>query len=162
MQRWPPVAEVDSLNHTAMCVHDLAEALDFYCNVLGAKRSTRVNFQTEEALAGVAVFQSVILEDYLIALAIAPDDMPMPPAQQLRGAHGLRHGFAVARERFDEVQDALTRSGVPYGGPTDHPAQGPFGQSIYFKDPAGNFLEILWRRDEDQIGLGKRRYVVTE
>jgi len=32
----------------------------------------------------------------------------------------------------------------------DHPEKGPFGQSIYFKDPSGNFLEILWRRDEDQ------------
>jgi len=31
----------------------------------------------------------------------------------------------------------------------DHPENGPFGQSVYFKDPSGNFLEILWRRDED-------------
>ena len=30
-----------------------------------------------------------------------------------------------------------------------HPEAGPFGESVYFRDPTGNFLEVLWRRDED-------------
>jgi catechol-2,3-dioxygenase len=156
------MAEVDSLNHTAMCVHDLVEALHFYCDVLGAKRQLRVNFQIEEALAGVAVFQSVILEDYLLALTIAPDDMPMPAPETLRGANGFRHGFSVSKRRFGEVQKSLKEHGVDFAGPIDHPEQGPFGQSIYFKDPSGNFLEILWRRDEDPDDTRKRRYVTTE
>ena len=154
--------EVDSLNHTAMCVHDLVEAMHFYCDILGAKRQMRVNFQIEEALLGVAVFQSVILEDYLLALTIAPDDMPMPSSDTLRGANGFRHGFSVSRKRFGEVQSDLTRHGVAFSGPVDHPEHGPFGQSIYFKDPSGNFLEILWRRDEDPDDNSKRRYVTTE
>jgi catechol-2,3-dioxygenase len=156
------MADVDSLNHTAMCVHDLPAALAFYCDVLGARRQTRVNFQIEEVLSGVAVFQSVILEDYLFALTIAPDDMPMPDENTLRGAHGFRHAFSVSRKRFDDVRASLQEHGVRYEGPVDHPAHGPFGQSIYFKDPSGNFLEILWRRDEDANDNRKRRYIATE
>ncbi len=152
---------VESLNHTAICVHDLVEALDFYCNVLGGKPQQRSNFQTEDALAGVAIFQSVILEDYLLALSVAPDFMPMPPEDQLRGAQGFRHGFVVGRRRFDEVKDALKRASVPFAGPIDHPDKGPLGQSIYFKDSSGNFLEIVWRRDEEAAPR-KRRYVSVE
>lgn len=155
------MAGVDSLNHTAMCVHDLVDALDFYCNVLGARRNQRSNFQVEDALAGVPTFQSVIIEDYLLALAVAADHMPMPPDSQLRGAHGFRHGFVVSRRRFDEAQQSLHQHGVPFLGPVDHPERGPFGQSIYFKDPSGNFLEIMWRRDE-QATTRKRRYVNVE
>ncbi len=154
--------EVESLNHTAMCVHDLAEAVDFYCDVLGARRQMRVNFQIEEVLSGVAVYQSVILEDYMFALTVAPDNMPMPAPDTLRGAHGFRHGFCVSKRRFADVQASLRAHGVGFEGPVDHPERGPFGQSLYFKDPSGNFLEILWRRDEDVNDTRKRRYVTTE
>jgi catechol-2,3-dioxygenase len=156
------MAEVESLNHTAMCVHDLVEALNFYCHVLGAKRATRINFQIEDVLGGVAVFQSIILADYMFALCVAPDKMPMPEPGKLRGAHGFRHGFVVTRNRFDEVLESLRRNGVPFEGPVDHPPAGPFGQSVYFTDPSGNFLETLWRRDEETLNLGKRRFVTTE
>ncbi|MGA2396273.1 MAG: VOC family protein [Candidatus Lustribacter sp.] len=156
------MADVESLNHTAMCVHDLPEALNFYCHVLGAKRASRTNFQLEHVLGGVAVFQSIILGDYMFALCVAPNDMPMPPAEQLRGALGFRHGFVVTRDRFDEVQESLRRNDVRFEGPVDHPHAGPFGQSVYLKDPSGNFLEILWRRDEEALDLAKRRYVTTE
>jgi catechol-2,3-dioxygenase len=155
------MAEIESINHTAFCVHDLAEAMDFYCNVLGAKPHQRSNFQIEDARSGVAIFQSIILEDYLLALTVPANFMPMPPSERLRGAHGFRHGFTVSRGRFGEVQEALRRRGIPFEGPVDHPEKGPFGQSIYFKDPSGNFLEILWRRDEDPSAR-KRRYVSVE
>ena len=55
----------------------------------------------------------------------------------------------MPRARFDDTVAALTRNNVGFEGPVDHPQQGPFGQSIYFKDPSGNFLEFLWRRDEN-------------
>lgn len=152
---------VDSINHTAMCVHDLVEALDFYCNVLGARPNQRSNFQIEDAQSGVPLFQSVIIEDYLLALAVSADYMPVPPDAQLRGAHGFRHGFVVRRKRFDDVLGALRRRGVPFEGPVDHPNRGPFGQSIYFKDPSGNFLEVVWRRDEPETARA-RRYVSAE
>ena len=155
------MADIDSINHTAICVHDLPRAVRFYCDVLGATPHQRTNFSTEDALAGVAVFESVILEDYLLALGVAPGFMPMPADGKLRGAHGFRQGFAVSKARFGEVIDRLTSFNVPFEGPVDHPEQGPFGQSVYFRDPSGNFLELLWRRDENP-NAPKRRYITVE
>jgi catechol-2,3-dioxygenase len=145
-----------------MCVHDLEEAIAFYCDILGARRQSRINFQIEEVQRGLAIFQSVILEDYMFALSVAKDYMPMPPDEQLRGAHGFRHCFCVPRKKFDEVMRSLASHGILFEGPRDHPDHGPFGQSIYFKDPSANFLEILWRRDNDVDYNMKRRYIATE
>ncbi len=144
------MAEVESLSHSGICVHDLKEAEEFYCQVLGARQNTRVNFNTDDAMRGRSVHGSVVLEDYLLALVVAHDYMPMPPKDQHRGAHGFRHAFRVSRARFDKTLEALKERSIAFEGPVDHPEKGPFGQSIYFKDPSGNFLEILWRRDEDQ------------
>lgn len=155
------MADIDSINHTAICVHDLGEAVHFYCDLLGAVPHSRSNFQIEDARAGVAIFQSVVLEDYMFALTVAPNFMPMPDDGQLRGAHGFRHGLTVSRKRFDDVQKTLRENGVRFEGPVQHPEKGPFGESIYFKDPSGNFLEILWRRDEDP-NARKRRYNSVE
>ncbi|MGH7834753.1 MAG: VOC family protein [Candidatus Binatia bacterium] len=142
------MAEIESLSHSAICVHDLKEAEDFYCDVLGGRQNTRVNFNTDDALRGRSINSSIILEDYLLALVVARDFMPMPPPDQHRGAHGFRHAFHVSRDRFEGTLERLKGRGIAFEGPVDHPANGPFGQSIYFKDPSGNFLEILWRRDE--------------
>jgi extradiol dioxygenase family protein len=140
--------DVQSLSHSAICVHDLQKAEEFYCGILGAHAHTGVNFITEDTIRGRSVHRSVVLEDYLIALALTGDFMPMPAESELRGAHGFRHGFTVGRERFTNLISVLKQRGVPFEGPVDHPQKGPFGQSLYLKDPSGNFLEILWRRDE--------------
>jgi catechol-2,3-dioxygenase len=143
------MAEVQSLSHSAICVHDLKEAEDFYCGILGAHHHAGVNFITEDTIKGRSVHKSVVLEDYLIALALPGDFMPMPAEGKLRGAHGFRHAFTVSKDRFANLLGVLKQRGVPFEGPVDHPEKGPFGQSIYFKDPSGNFLEALWRRDEN-------------
>ena len=142
------MAEVQSLSHSAICVHDLQEAEEFYCGILGAHPHSGVNFITEDTLKGRSVHKSVVLEDYLLALALAGDFMPMPPDAQLKGAHGFRHCFAVTRARFAEIMAHLEQHKVRFEGPVVHPEEGPFGASIYLKDPSGNFLEFLWRRDE--------------
>lgn len=143
------MAEAETLSHSGICVHDLKQAEEFYCGVLGARLQGAVNFQTEDTLNGRSVHQAYALGDFLFAVALAPDYMPMPPEDQLRGAMGIRHAFTVAKAKFDEVVAGLKSNGVPFEGPIDHPEAGPFGQSVYFKDPSGNFLEIIWRRDED-------------
>jgi catechol-2,3-dioxygenase len=145
------MADVQSLSHSAICVHDLEQAEDFYCRILGAHVHGGVNFSTEDTIKGRSVHKAVMLEDYLLALALVGDFMPMPPEAQLRGAHGFRHAFAVARAGFGTLLERLRENGVPFEGPVAHPARGPFGESIYCKDPSGNFLELLWRRDEDVV-----------
>ncbi|MGY9006101.1 MAG: VOC family protein [Alphaproteobacteria bacterium] len=143
------MADVETLSHSGICVHDLKEAGDFYCNVLGATHAGAVNFITEDTLRGRSVHEAYMLGDFLFAVALAPDLMPMPPEDQLKGAMGIRHAFTVKRDHFDDVLSRLKANGCRFEGPVDQPEAGPFGQSIYFKDPSGNFLEIVWRRDED-------------
>jgi catechol-2,3-dioxygenase len=74
-------------------------------------------------------------------------EMPMPPPDAHRGTNGFRHAFRVRRETFPEVVERLKARGVPFEGPVTHPEQGPLGESVYFKDPGGNFIEVCWRRD---------------
>lgn len=142
------MAEVQSLSHTAICVHDLDEAEEFYCGVLGAYPNGGVNFITEDTIRGRSVHKNMILGDFLFALALAGDFMPMPADDKLRGAHGFANAFAVPRADFAKVLARLQEHDVRFEGPVAHPAHGPFGESVYFKDPSGNFLELLWRRDE--------------
>ena len=130
------MADVESLSHSAICVHDLKEAEKFYCDVLGARPTSRVNFKTEDAQRGRSIHGSVVLEDYLLALMVTRDFMPMPAKDQHRGAHGFRHAFRVSRSRFEKTVEGLRQHGSPFEGPVEHPESGPFGQSIYFQDPS--------------------------
>lgn len=143
--------EMHSLNHTAMPVHDMATAEAFYRDVLGATPHQTTCFSMEDVKTGAAIFKSFVIGDFLLALTVARNRMEMPPADKFRGAHGFRHGFQVSRDRFDEIRRALDAHGVSYQGPIEHPASGPLGASLYFKDPSGNYLEFTWRRDEDQL-----------
>jgi len=156
-----PIDSMVRIGHVHLKVADLERSLQFYCGVLGAVPHSRSNFQIEDARNGVAIFQSVVLEDFMFALTSATNFMPMPDDGTLRGAHGFRHGLTVSRKRFDDVQSTLRQNGIRFEGPVDHPDKGPFGQSIYLKDPSGNFLEILWRRDEDP-NARKRRFTSVE
>lgn len=142
------MSEIQSVNHSAICVHDLQQAVDFYCGILGAREASATDFVTEDVIKGRSLHRSVILEDYLIALMLARDFMPMPPDDQLQGTHGFRHAFGVPHDRFKTLLSILDQRGVRYKGPVAHRADGPFGESIYVKDPSGNFLEFVWRRDE--------------
>lgn len=144
------MAELESLSHSAICVDDLRKAEHFYEEVLGAKVVNRVNFNTDDSRRGRSVHSSMVLGDFLFALMLPRDRMPMPPAEQQRGTNGFRHGFAVSHAEFDEITDRLCQNEVAFQGPIEHPAKGPLGQSVYFKDPGGNFLEVCWRRDEDR------------
>ena len=143
------MAELESLSHSAICVDDLRAAERFYEEVLGARVINRVNFNTDDARRGRSVHSSLVLGDFLFALMLPKDRMPMPDADQHRGTNGFRHGFAVPRERFQEIVARLKDHGIAFEGPIVHPEQGPLGESLFLKDPGGNFLEISWRRDED-------------
>lgn len=143
------MAEVESISHSGICVHDLKAAEDFYCKILGAEVHSRVNFKTQDALRGRSIHTSLTLDDYLFAVMLTEDWMEMPPDGELRGANRTRHAFCVPQARFEGIVRELDAHGIPYEGPVTHPAHGPFGESVYFRDPTGNFLEVLWRRDED-------------
>jgi catechol-2,3-dioxygenase len=142
------MAHVESISHSGICVHDLKAAEDFYCGVLGAVVHSRVNFKTQDALRGRSVHTSLMLGDYLFAIMLSEDWMNVPPLEQLRGENRVRHAFCIPKAKFPVLLESLKRHGVSFEGPVTHPDRGPFGESVYFRDPTGNFLEVLWRRDE--------------
>ena len=103
------MAEVQSMSHSAICVHDLKQAEDFYCGILGAHPHAGVNFITEDTIKGRSVHKSVVLEDYLIALALAGDFMPMPPDDQLRGAQAPLVVEAIGQRVGDLLEHVAKR-----------------------------------------------------
>lgn len=141
------MAHVESISHSGINVVDLKEAEDFYADIFGAEITNRVNFNTDDARRGRSVHTSVHVADWLFALALPKGEIPMPAEEQLRGTNGFRHGFRVSREAFPAIVERLRARGVPFEGPVQHPEKGPFGESLYFKDPGGNFIEVCWRRD---------------
>lgn len=142
------MAVVESLSHSGICVHDLKEAEDFYRKIFDATLHSRVNFKTQDALRGRSVHTTLTVNDYLFAIMLSEDWMDIPPRDQLRGENRVRHAFCVKRDQFESVVQKLRENGIPFEGPVSHPSHGPFGESVYFRDPTGNFLEALWRRDE--------------
>lgn len=142
------MAELEGLTHSGICATDLVESEDFYVRLLGAKFANRSGFHIDKAARGRSLNTVVVLSNYLLALMVPKEEIPVPPRDQTAGDDPFRHGFAVSQQRFSAILQRLQEMDIPYEGPVTHPENGPLGQSIYFQDPAGNFMEICWRRDE--------------
>ena len=145
------MAEVEGITHSGICAVDLPESERFYTELLGAQFSNRSGLHVDKVVRGRSLNTVVVLADYLIALMVPKEAIPMPPNEQLAGGSPFRHAFWVSQERFGEVMQCLRGRGVPFEGPVEHPAEGPLGESIYLKDPAGNFLEVCWRRNHGRV-----------
>lgn len=153
------MAEMNSISHSVINVDDLFETERFYCDILGADKRSAVCFDTEDTMRGRSVHETYILQDYVFFVALAERSLPKPPKDQHRGLNGFRTAFCVPRTQFDKTIAAFKDNDIAFEGPVDHPEKGPFGQSIYFKDPSGNFMEFLWRRDEGTPAFEKPHFL---
>jgi len=153
------MADMNSISHSVINVDDLHESARFYCDVLGGERRSSVCYETEDTLRGRSVHETYIVHDFVFFVALAEQPLVRPPTDQHRGFHGFRTGFFVSREKFDQTIESLRKHGVSFEGPVDHPIEGPLGQSVYFKDPAGNFLECSWRRDETSPAFKRPNFI---
>lgn len=143
------MANIESLNHTGRSVPDVRQGEEFYVKMLGAQHCNTVSSATEDVRAGRgAPHPCNVLAGYLFVLF--PHARPIPMPDSKRGEDGSRIGFAVSRQQFDEIVERAQDVDLEFEGPVMHPEHGPFGESIYFTDPGGNFMEICWRRDEAQ------------
>src|SRR5581483_9861176 len=143
------MAEIEGLDHTGRSVPDVREGEAFYVNVLGATHCNTISAKTEDVRAGRgAPHPCNTLAGYLFVLFPHAKHLALPDA--LKGEDGSRVGFAVSKRRFDEIVERADEIGLTFEGPVTHPEQGPIGESIYFTDPGGNFMEICWRRDSEQ------------
>jgi catechol 2,3-dioxygenase-like lactoylglutathione lyase family enzyme len=126
---------------TALYVDDLVAARDFYRDVLGLQILTEV--------PGRHVFFCLDGAMLLLFDPIATVEGPAdPPAPQVppHGATGPGHVcFRVARDDLPQWREALVAAEVRIDSEVDWPNG---ASSIYFRDPAGNSLEMaepgLW------------------
>ena len=158
------------LGTRVVMVDDLVVAERFYAQVLGevfgrGSVDTRYMLSTDELLEaqrrgdarartdGEADFWSnrpphsnVTVGQAKVSLYLAPYHLQEPPPEQLRGAPRL--ALSATPEQLDRALSILDRYDVPFEGPVTHPSPCPVARSLYFKDPAGNFLELCCPREE--------------
>ncbi len=132
--------KLQRLGHVLIGVRDLEKAKDFYTRILG--------FQVlEQDPEHGGVF--LALGGAGNTLDLFPCTNPAAAAPDAGGATnglGVRHtAFAVATEQdLKDAWFALKEAGVPILRAVDHVSQ----KSLYFHDPDGNLLEIVWERPD--------------
>jgi len=128
---------VETIDHIAIPVRDLAANQNFYLDVLGLKFKT-----TRRNPDGSPRQTYVLAGDNIIGL-----HLPGVSAGASASA-APRIGVTVTSERFAQVEENLRRASHPFTGPVDHSTETPLTRSIYLDDPDGNHLEFCLRRVE--------------
>ncbi|WP_407492873.1 VOC family protein [Pseudooceanicola sp. MF1-13] len=132
--------KIEGLLEAALYAEDLDAAERFYGGVLGLEQIARV----EERHVFYRVGQMVLLifNPTQTVLGSTSTQMPVPA----HGAHGQGHlCFRASAPQIAAWCDALTAEGVAIEADFHWPNG---ARSIYFRDPAGNSLELaeprLW------------------
>ena len=128
---------VETIDHIAIPVRDLAANQKFYLDVLSLKFKT-----TRRNPDGSPRQTYVLAGDNMIGLHLPGVSAgPSPSAAP-------RIGVSVSSERFNQVEQNLLLANHPFKGPVEHSPEAPLARSIYFDDPDGNHLEFCLRRRE--------------
>ena len=114
---------------TCLCVNDLAAAEKFYSEVLGLPLHSRQEGRHIFFRCGRGML-----------LLFNPEQSSLPGEVPSHGTHGAGHvAFAAAEAELPNWRKHLEASGVPIERFHAWPGG---GHSLYFRDPAGNSLEI--------------------
>jgi catechol 2,3-dioxygenase-like lactoylglutathione lyase family enzyme len=128
---------VETIDHIAIPIRDLAINQSFYVDVLGLEFKT-----TRRNPDGTARQTYVLAGKNIIGLHLPGVNAGISLST------GPRIGIGLGRERFVQAQRNLAAANYPIRGPVDHGEGGPFACSLYFDDPDGNHLELCIRRSE--------------
>jgi catechol 2,3-dioxygenase len=131
--RWKGEGDVEikgiiRIGHVVLKVRDLEKARQFYCGVLGMKLG---NYDPERGMF-------LRFNDYHHDIAIFRTGADADPPKE--NQVGLVH-VALLVDSLETVKawyERFKALGVPIVGTTDH----AITNSVYFKDPEGNVLEI--------------------
>jgi catechol 2,3-dioxygenase-like lactoylglutathione lyase family enzyme len=124
---------IDRVLETILYVDDLDAAERFYGEVLGLELDSRKD--------GLFVFFKCGAG---MLLLFEPDAAARGRRVPAHGTKGPGHAcFAVPEEALDDWQERLKAAGVPIEQEATWPRG---GRSFYFRDPAGNSLELATPR----------------
>ena len=128
--------KLQRLGHVLISVRNLERSKDFYTRILG------FTVLEQDPKHGGLFLSIGGLGNTLDLFESANPDAAAPSESQL----GVRHtAFAVGTEQdLEEAYHALEAAGVAILRALDHGSQ----KSIYFHDPDGNLLEIVWERPD--------------
>ena len=128
--------KLQRLGHVLFSVRDLERSKDFYTRILGFKILEQDPDHGGVFLSIGGLGNTLDLFQCTNADAVAPSQSNL----------GVRHtAFAVETEEdLREAYHALKAEGVEILRAIDHVSQ----KSIYFNDPDGNLLEIVWERPD--------------
>jgi len=121
---------IDGILETCLYVDNLAAAEEFYSRLLGIKPFSRVKNRHVFFHLG----QSMLL-------LFNPDETAKPAGDvPTHGAHGPGHvAFAVMPDKIETWREHLRQNDVAIEAEVTWPSG---GRSLYFRDPAGNSLEV--------------------
>lgn len=134
--------KLQRLGHVLVNVRDIERAKAFYCGILGF-----TVLEQDPDHGGLFLTLGNYGNTLDLFPSTDPDKYPQPKAQlgvKTREGLGVRHiAFAVESEQdLKEAYFGLQKAGVEIYRTVDHTSQ----KSVYFYDPDGNLLEIVWER----------------
>ena len=130
--------KLDGVHHIGVNVSDLNRAESFYVNVLGFIVVDRYQEDIRHSMLDtgttkIHLFESTNLEFDDAIIRLSED--------------GYAHlAFGTTRKQFPQIMEELKKHNVPFRGPLILSK----GESVHFKDPDGNHLEIRCPADLTQ------------
>ncbi len=122
--------DLDGVHHIGVNVSDLDRAEEFYTHVLGFKVIDRYQEEMRHSMLDTGATKIHLFES---------TDLKFDEAINRLSEDGYAHmAFGTSREKFPQVMEELKKHNVLFRGPL---ILGK-GESVHFKDPDGNHLEI--------------------
>jgi catechol 2,3-dioxygenase-like lactoylglutathione lyase family enzyme len=122
--------DLDGVHHIGLNVSDLERAESFYTDVLGFKVIDQYQDEIRHSMLEAGITKIHLFES---------TDLEFDDAITRLSEDGYAHiAFGTNRKKFPQIMEELRKHNVPFRGPL---ILGK-GESVHFKDPDGNYLEI--------------------
>ena len=122
--------KLDGVHHIGVNVRDLDRAEEFYIDILGFQVVERYQDEIRHSMVDTGDTKNHLFES---------DDLNLDEAINCLSEEGYAHiAFGTSRDNFFEVMEDLKKHRIDFRGPL---ILGK-GESVHFKDPDGNHLEI--------------------
>jgi catechol 2,3-dioxygenase-like lactoylglutathione lyase family enzyme len=129
--------ELEGVHHIGFNVSDLEKAESFYTHILGFKVIDRYQDEIRHSMLEAGITKIHLFES---------TDLEFDDAITRLSEDGYAHiAFGTNRQQFPQVMEELRKNNVPFRGPL---LLGK-GESVHFKDPDGNHLEIRCPADSN-------------